>query len=60
VDVDSVSYKVVKALREKWLSAIPGSDDYRTPGPIRFTGKSEEDRPITLVLNALNETDIDT
>jgi len=54
VDVNSVSFKVVKALREKWLAATPGEDNYRRPGPIRFTGKSEEDRPITLVLNALD------
>ena len=53
VDVNSVSFRVVKACREKWLAAAPGSDNYRRPGPIRFTGKSEEDRPITLVLNAM-------
>ena len=53
VQLDSVSYRVVKAMREKWLAATPGDDQYRRPGPIRFTGKSEEDRPITLVLNAL-------
>jgi pyrophosphate--fructose-6-phosphate 1-phosphotransferase len=45
---------VVKAFREKWLAAVPGEDSYRRPGPIRFAGKSEEDRPITLVLNALD------
>ncbi|MBU0986844.1 MAG: 6-phosphofructokinase [Proteobacteria bacterium] len=54
VDVDSASFKVLKAFREKWLAATPGEDNYRRPGPIRFTGKSEEDRPITLVLNALD------
>jgi diphosphate-dependent phosphofructokinase len=53
VDVDSPSFRVVKSMREKWLAAVPGDDNYRQPGPIRFTGKSEEDRPITLVLNAL-------
>jgi pyrophosphate--fructose-6-phosphate 1-phosphotransferase len=56
VDTDSVSFRVVQELREKWLAATPGEDDYRRPGPIRFTGKSEEDRPITLVLNALGRT----
>lgn len=55
VDVDSNAFKVVKALREKWLAAEPGEDNYRKPGPIRFTGKSEEDRPITLKLNALGK-----
>jgi pyrophosphate--fructose-6-phosphate 1-phosphotransferase len=54
VDVNSASFRVVKAFREKWLAAAPGEDNYRRPGPIRFTGKSEEDRPITLVLNALD------
>lgn len=53
VGVDSASFRVVKALREKWLAAVPGDDDYRRPGPIRFTGKSVEERPITLVLNAI-------
>jgi len=55
VDTRSVAFQVVKALREKWLAATPAADSYRRPGPIRFTGKSEEDRPITLVLNALDE-----
>jgi pyrophosphate--fructose-6-phosphate 1-phosphotransferase len=53
VDTDSVAFKVVKALRETWLAAEPGPDNFRIPGPIRFTGRSEEDRPITLMLNAL-------
>ncbi|MGD9105567.1 MAG: 6-phosphofructokinase [Desulfobacterales bacterium] len=53
VDINSVSFRVVKAFREKWLAAAPGDDNYRKPGPIRFAGRSEEDRPITLVLNAL-------
>jgi pyrophosphate--fructose-6-phosphate 1-phosphotransferase len=53
VDVNSVAFRVVKAQREKWLAATPGDDHYRRPGPIRFTGKSEEDRPITLELNAI-------
>ncbi len=56
VDLNSVSFRVVKALREKWLAAKPGADNYRGPGPIRFTGKGEEDKPITLVLNALDRT----
>jgi pyrophosphate--fructose-6-phosphate 1-phosphotransferase len=53
VDVNSVAFRVVKAQREKWLAATPEDDHYRRPGPIRFTGKSEEDRPITLELNAI-------
>jgi pyrophosphate--fructose-6-phosphate 1-phosphotransferase len=54
VDINSAAFRVVKAFREKWLAATPGEDNYRRSGPIRFTGKSEEDRPITLVLNALD------
>ncbi len=54
VDINSASFRVIKAFREKWLAAAPGEDNYRRPGPIRFAGKSEEDRPITLVLNALD------
>lgn len=53
VDIRSPAFQVVKAYREKWLAATPGDDNYRHPGPIRFTGKSEEDRPITLMLNDL-------
>jgi len=53
VDVNSISFRVVKKLREKWLAASRGEDNYRRPGPVRFDGESEEDRPITLTLNAL-------
>ena len=53
VDINSNSFRIVKALREKWLAAESGEDNYRRPGPIRFTGKSEEDRPITLELNSI-------
>ena len=54
VDTDSTAFRVVKALRKEWLAATPGEDNYRNPGPIRFTGESEEERPITLVLNAID------
>ncbi len=53
VDVNSPAFRVVKTFRDKWLAATPEEDHYRHPGPIRFTGNSEEDRPITLLLNAL-------
>jgi pyrophosphate--fructose-6-phosphate 1-phosphotransferase len=53
VDVNSIAFQVAKANREKWLAADPGDDHYRRPGPIRFSGKSEEERPITLELNAI-------
>jgi pyrophosphate--fructose-6-phosphate 1-phosphotransferase len=55
VDINSPAFRVLKAFEEKWLAAEPGNDHYRRPGPIRFSGKSEEDRPITLVLNALRD-----
>ena len=53
VDVDSNAFRIVKALREKWLAAQPGDDSYRRPGPIRFKSTIEENRPITLSLNAI-------
>jgi pyrophosphate--fructose-6-phosphate 1-phosphotransferase len=56
VDLNSPAFRVTEAFREKWLAAMAGEDCYRRPGPIRFTGKSEEDRPITLVLNELGSS----
>ena len=53
VDVNSVAFQVVKSKREKWLAVDSDEDHFRRPGPIRFSGRSEEDRPITLELNAL-------
>ncbi len=53
VDIESNAFRVVKAMREKWLAASPEGDCYRRPGPVRFTGKSEETRPITLMLNSI-------
>ena len=53
VDLQPVHFQVVKANREKWLAVDSEGDHFRRPGPIRFTGKSEEERPITLELNAL-------
>jgi pyrophosphate--fructose-6-phosphate 1-phosphotransferase len=55
VDVNAPAFKIVKAFRDKWLGAVPEKDEYRRPGPIRFAGKSEEERPITHVLNALGK-----
>jgi pyrophosphate--fructose-6-phosphate 1-phosphotransferase len=53
VDLHSSAFQVVKALREKWLAADPGADQYRRPGPIRLGDETEEDRPLTLRLNSL-------
>jgi pyrophosphate--fructose-6-phosphate 1-phosphotransferase len=55
VSVNSPAFRVVKAFREQWLGAEPEKDEYRKPSPIRFSGKSEQERPITLVLNALEK-----
>ena len=58
VDVHSIAHRVFQANRERWLAVDADVDHYRRPGPIRFTGSSEEDRPITLELNALgNQSD---
>jgi len=53
VDISSPAFRIAKAFREKWLAASPGADNYRKPGPIRFAGETEEERPITLTLNAV-------
>ena len=53
VDSNSNAFRVFKALREEWLAAGSNPDKYRRPGPVRFTGNSEEDRPITLMLNSI-------
>ena len=59
VDINSVAFRIVKELRDKWLAADGHqNDNFRRPGPIRFTGRSEEDRPITLKLNALGSTEL--
>lgn len=55
VDINSPAFKVVKAFREEWLAAIPGIDRYRRPGPICLHGDDEEDRPITLLINAIGQ-----
>ena len=53
VDLESNAFRVVKAMRDTWLAATPGDDHYRKPGPLRFTGSSEEELPMTLVLNSV-------
>ncbi|MCP4110257.1 MAG: phosphofructokinase [Desulfobacteraceae bacterium] len=55
VDLNSASFRVVRALRKEWLAAFSGEDNFRKPGPITFDGKTEEDRPITLRLNSLEQ-----
>ncbi|MCP3940868.1 MAG: phosphofructokinase [Desulfobacteraceae bacterium] len=53
VDLNSNAFRVYKSLRKKWVAADLGPDHYRQPAPIRFAGETEEDRPITLVLNSI-------
>lgn len=53
VDLNSNAFRVFKALRDEWLATESNQDRYRRPGPVRFTGSSEEDRPITLMLNSI-------
>ncbi|SLM27409.1 Putative phosphofructokinase [Desulfamplus magnetovallimortis] len=57
VDINSNAFKVLKAMRKKWLAANHGEDHYRKPAPIRFRGNSEEDKPLMLVLNAISSPD---
>jgi pyrophosphate--fructose-6-phosphate 1-phosphotransferase len=54
VDTELPAFKVVKALREKWMAAVPGPDDFRRPGPVRFSGTSVDSKPLTLMLNNLD------
>ncbi|MBU0463365.1 MAG: 6-phosphofructokinase [Proteobacteria bacterium] len=53
VDLDSNAFRIFKALREGWMAADENPDRYRRPGPVRFAGSAEEDRPITLLLNSI-------
>jgi pyrophosphate--fructose-6-phosphate 1-phosphotransferase len=53
VDVNSPAFQVVEAHRENWLAACSGDDQYRRPGQILLDKGYEEDRPITLMLNAI-------
>ncbi len=53
VDIESPAFQIVKSLREAWLAAEPGPDDYRRPGPVRYAGSGEDDQPLTLILNHL-------
>jgi len=53
VDIESPAFLAVKALREKWLAAHPGPDDYRIPASFHHECNTEEDRPLTLLLNSM-------
>ena len=53
VDIESPAFRTVEALREKWLAAHPGPDDYRIPASFHHECATEEDRPLTLLLNSM-------
>ncbi|WP_321413438.1 6-phosphofructokinase [uncultured Desulfobacter sp.] len=53
VDLESNAFKVFKAIREDWVAACECPDRFRNPGAIGFSKEMEEDRPLTLRLNAL-------
>jgi pyrophosphate--fructose-6-phosphate 1-phosphotransferase len=53
VDIESPAFRVVEALREKWLAAHPGPDDYRIPASFYHQCSTEEDRPLTLLINSM-------
>ncbi|MCG8550304.1 MAG: 6-phosphofructokinase [Desulfobacterales bacterium] len=53
VDLESNSFKVFQAIREDWVAACECPDRFRNPGAIGFSKEMEEDRPLTLRLNAL-------
>ena len=55
VDVNSPAFLAVKAKREEWLAARPGEDCYRKPAPISLSSETDEDRPLTLILNSYSE-----
>jgi pyrophosphate--fructose-6-phosphate 1-phosphotransferase len=55
VDINAPAFQVVKAHREQWLAAVPGEDQYRRPGQIRLNDVNEEDRPISLQINATGQ-----
>jgi len=54
VDLESMAFKTAKSYRRDWLAAVPGADRYRQPGPVRFSDSVDEDKPMTLMLNALD------
>jgi pyrophosphate--fructose-6-phosphate 1-phosphotransferase len=53
VDLESNAFKVFQAIREDWVAACACPDRFRNPGAIGFSKEMEEDRPLTLRLNAL-------
>ncbi len=53
VDLESNAFKAFQLMRDEWVAANAKPDRFRNPGPVMFTGNTEEDRPLMLKLNAL-------
>jgi len=53
VDVESPAMRIFKARQASWLAADSEQEHYRRPGPIHLGSETDEDRPLTLMLNAL-------
>lgn len=53
VDVESPAMRIFKARQASWLAADSEEEHYRRPGPIHLGSETDEDRPLTLMLNAL-------
>jgi len=54
VDLESNAFKAFKLMRDEWVAANARPDRFRNPGPVLFSGNTEEDRPLMLRLNALS------
>ncbi len=56
VDLRSNAFQVFCQIRDKWIAAEPGEKDYyRRTGPIRFSDDRKDDKPLTLLLNGVQE-----
>jgi pyrophosphate--fructose-6-phosphate 1-phosphotransferase len=51
VDLDTRAFQVLAQERERWAR----DDCYRFPGPVQFSGPGADDKPISLLLNYLED-----
>lgn len=49
VDLEDAPFQTFRRYRDSWILA----DDYRVPGPIQHAGSTNDDRNLTLILEAL-------
>lgn len=49
VDLEDAPFQTFRQYRDSWIL----SDDYRVPGPIQHAGPTNDDRNLTLILEAL-------